>query len=392
MDENKDFYLTLLSNSSFKDYPDNKTNSFKVHLSKELRFSDNGWKVALTDFIYPHTMYNVSENSNTIILTYIHHVVNEQKTKNIRMVKTFKMKIPPCFCNTLEDLLKVINHNWNQNFGGSLFSETLTSTQHVTTDLETISQLVTRFKEAQKPPPPPPSTAASSSKSKPAQNTPSKPKPTSANRPKLSMLEELLSTVQFLSVSPSTANALIGNFSPSSTRLVRETPNSSEPSTSERKNPSLQVEKYLSYECSQFEVEFSEKAEDVYIVTMEGRLALQCGFTPEDNILDYFRSPLPGCVNLGIPTELFCYVDIIEPQLISDTRSQVIKIVKTIDGNTKFGGTIHREILNRNYLQLCKNRFQVLQCELRDTTGALLNFAFGSALLQLHFRHFSTHE
>lgn len=392
--DGKDFYLSLLSNASSKDYPENKANSFKVNLSQQLRFDGDGWRVALTDFIYPHTLYNVTDKSNTISLTYIQHVVNEQKKENLKMVKTFKMKIPLCFCNTLEDLLKVINHNWNQNFGGTLFSETLTSTQHVTLFPDTISQLAVRFKQTQKPPTP----AASSSKSKPPQNTAANPKPTFGHQPKPSILEELLATVQFLSVTSSTANVMVGNFSPSSTRIPRETSDnsgsstSSSSSSSEQMNPTLQINKYLSYECSQFVVDFNEKADDVYIATMEGRLALQCGFTPEHNILDYFRSPLPGGANLGIPSELFCYVDIIEPQLISDTCSQVIKIVKTIDAKTKFGDTIHREISNRNYVKLSKNRFQVVECELRDTTGELLNFAYGSSLLQLHFKRFSTRD
>lgn len=61
-----DFYLTLMSNSSYQWFPENKTSTFTVKLPQQLRL-DKSYEVALCEITYPMTIENVTEDNNGII-------------------------------------------------------------------------------------------------------------------------------------------------------------------------------------------------------------------------------------------------------------------------------------------------------------------------------------
>lgn len=63
----KNFYMTLLSNSSMAYYPENKTSSFTVQLPRYMCL-DGDWEVALVEIHYPYTFSNVEEGHNEIQL------------------------------------------------------------------------------------------------------------------------------------------------------------------------------------------------------------------------------------------------------------------------------------------------------------------------------------
>lgn len=133
-------------------------------------------------------------------------------------------------------------------------------------------------------------------------------------------------------------------------------------------------------------VEFVDAKPD-FKIHLEGRLSLQLGFTPDENISGLKKSNFPVNIDAGIPSETLIYVDLIQPQIISDTCTQLLKMVKTIDKNTSFGETITREVFNRCYLSVNKRVFQDISVELLDSSGKLLPFNFGTAILTLHFQN-----
>lgn len=125
-------------------------------------------------------------------------------------------------------------------------------------------------------------------------------------------------------------------------------------------------------------------------IEFEGRLALQLGFIPRVTMKLGQIAPERPYVILGIPPEIFVYICVVEPQIISDSSSQVVRIVKIHDDEkTPVGGIIVREFVHRNYLSLVKNRFQTIHVELRDTTGKLIPFQFGTSSATLHFKRSS---
>jgi hypothetical protein len=70
MSEKSDFYLTLMSNSSFKDYPENKTSSYSVNLPKHVTL-DGSWSCCIAELTYPLTFENVTPNNNSFVIQHV---------------------------------------------------------------------------------------------------------------------------------------------------------------------------------------------------------------------------------------------------------------------------------------------------------------------------------
>lgn len=54
------FYLTLPSNSSMREFPDNKLCTYVTRLAKNVDL-DGRWEVGLVEIQYPNTWHNVKE-------------------------------------------------------------------------------------------------------------------------------------------------------------------------------------------------------------------------------------------------------------------------------------------------------------------------------------------
>ena len=63
---NKQFYLTLPSDSSLDIYGDNKISSFCVSLSNPLELDSNLWEVGIVELIYPNLFVNIRQGRNSI--------------------------------------------------------------------------------------------------------------------------------------------------------------------------------------------------------------------------------------------------------------------------------------------------------------------------------------
>jgi hypothetical protein len=157
------------------------------------------------------------------------------------------------------------------------------------------------------------------------------------------------------------------------------------------------VEKLISLDSTKVD-DFIHKLK----LKFHGRLATQFGFSESENILKFEESPNYCSINLGISPEIFVYIDIIEPQLISHEKVKIIKIIKTFEKSVSslstqnqfasgFGESVSHEILHPNYIPLEKNHFRKVEIELRDRAGALIRFSASSlVMLNLHFkRNFS---
>ena len=60
----KDFYLTLMSDSSLNTFPNNTQSSFTIRLDQPINIEKENWEVALVEFITPSRVNNISENNN----------------------------------------------------------------------------------------------------------------------------------------------------------------------------------------------------------------------------------------------------------------------------------------------------------------------------------------
>lgn len=105
MGERSSFYLTLSSDSSLRDYPDNRTSTFTVSLPKTISLQGE-WEMALSEFHYPHTIQNVTKDNNKFIYQY------KKMTHNDSAFRIFNVsvEIPIGHYRTVDDVIKVLNY------------------------------------------------------------------------------------------------------------------------------------------------------------------------------------------------------------------------------------------------------------------------------------------
>lgn len=113
----RDFYMTLLSNSSMVQYPSNKTSSFTVHLPRYMSL-DSHWEVGLAEILYPYTFANVTAGQSEIQLETIEITDDFIKwyttNSNLEVVPPFehvksKHNIIQGFYENVEEIISSVN-------------------------------------------------------------------------------------------------------------------------------------------------------------------------------------------------------------------------------------------------------------------------------------------
>lgn len=115
--------MTLLSNSSMKYYPENKTSTFTVQLPRYM-YLDGNWEVAMTEIQYPYTFMNVEDGENEIQLeTYeitdelIKWRLNKSHDKGPAPLKSLifiNTSILPGYYADIKDVIAAINSEINK--------------------------------------------------------------------------------------------------------------------------------------------------------------------------------------------------------------------------------------------------------------------------------------
>ena len=67
----KDFYITLLSDSSMNMFPSNKQSEFTVRLDHPIKIDVKSWEVALVEIATPSEVLNITEENNYFFLTFL---------------------------------------------------------------------------------------------------------------------------------------------------------------------------------------------------------------------------------------------------------------------------------------------------------------------------------
>ena len=67
----KDFYVTLLSDSSLNTFQKNTQSNFTVKLDHPIQIDKEIWEVALTEIILPSDVKNITEENNYFILRFL---------------------------------------------------------------------------------------------------------------------------------------------------------------------------------------------------------------------------------------------------------------------------------------------------------------------------------
>lgn len=326
-----EFFVTLLSNSSIKYHPDNKTSSFSVHLAKEINL-EGKWSAALTEVSYPNLFDDVSPGNSRMIV----RVKALFDGAGLVTFKEQKIDIDVDRYRDIHELVNKVNSAFFNIYQMNLFKveedgKPLTSFQKKTAKGEVkVDKLLT----------------------------------VNAN------LKDMLIDYYKDGLEASLDANLHGNMDNTIESVDTKT------ATKEDEMMKYGIES----------VDMKATVGESVCVYVEGRLAMQLGFPADADLIQYQHGTHRPNIETGTPLETFIYVDIVEPQIIADASSQVMRITKTLDGKTPVGGLITHEFLHRNYMSLIKNRFQSIQVELRDATGKFMPFQFGTSSATLHFK------
>lgn len=93
----------------------------------------------------------------------------------------------------------------------------------------------------------------------------------------------------------------------------------------------------------------------------------------------------PFDLRAGIDS-LYIYCDIILPQLVGNTREQLLRIV-AVTG--EFGEIIDSVFVSPHYVPVLKKQFSTVDISIKTDRNRPIAFQFGKTIVKLHFRKVS---
>lgn len=117
-------------------------------------------------------------------------------------------------------------------------------------------------------------------------------------------------------------------------------------------------------------------------------LALQLGFDPEETDLNsYKRSIRPANVRSTIPSHMYVYCDLVEPQLVGDAAAPLLRIVNIDTSRYTYGANRIVHFTDPHYVPVSRSTFESVEIDLRDGAGRNLPFQSGTTCMKLHLRN-----
>jgi len=144
----------------------------------------------------------------------------------------------------------------------------------------------------------------------------------------------------------------------------------------------------FSYEGSsrRVKVKFTGGAYANIRINLSPKLRAILGFEPEgEEYLGEGLAPYPVNLNANIPTQLFVYCDVLEPQLVGDSMERVLRTVGVQDV-TKFGSLFVKTYDNPEYVPIQKTHFQTTEISIRTYEDVRVPFQSGPSLVKVHVR------
>ncbi len=80
----------------------------------------------------------------------------------------------------------------------------------------------------------------------------------------------------------------------------------------------------------------------------------------------------------GIPDKMLIYCDIIEPQIIGDKWAKVLRSI-SVEPESTFAKPCSVDFTQLQYVPLQTKHFESISVDIRDTSGNLLPFRYGTS-------------
>ena len=90
-----------------------------------------------------------------------------------------------------------------------------------------------------------------------------------------------------------------------------------------------------------------------------------------------------------IPSHMYVYTDIVEPQPVGDTLAPLLRIINVGKHGKMPGAQISYTFIHPHYIPLMKREFNRIEVDIRDDLGENVPFASGQLNVKLHFRKVS---
>lgn len=103
-------------------------------------------------------------------------------------------------------------------------------------------------------------------------------------------------------------------------------------------------------------------------------------------IKDFVEGVNASNIEACIPTQMYVYTDIVEPQHVGDVLAPLLRIVNIDNTQYVFGNQIANIFTHPHYIPLLRKEFQQVEIDIRDDLGYYLPFMQGSLNVKLHFR------
>lgn len=126
--------------------------------------------------------------------------------------------------------------------------------------------------------------------------------------------------------------------------------------------------------------------ESIKSLTLSPKLSLQLGFEPNINLRDKNMGKCPANLHLGLPSQLFVYSDIVEPQIVGDVMTPLLRIIPLDPSKYIYGANKMHVFSPPHYISVMRREFDTIEIDIRTSTGQKIPFQFGTVCLKLHFK------
>lgn len=121
-------------------------------------------------------------------------------------------------------------------------------------------------------------------------------------------------------------------------------------------------------------------------LTLSHKLCIQLGFEPNKNLVEKTFGKRPANLHLGLPSQLFVYCDIVEPQIVGDVMTSLLRIIPLDSSKYIYGANKMHVFSPPHYISVMRREFDTIEIDIRSSTGQKIPFQFGTVCIKLHFR------
>lgn len=151
-------------------------------------------------------------------------------------------------------------------------------------------------------------------------------------------------------------------------------------------NPLLKNELKMRYDDISKLVTATSQSTDLISLIVSPQLSLQLGFEPRMNLILKTVGKYPINLYLGLPSQLFIYSDIIQPQIVGDVMTSLIRIIPLDPTKYIYGAYKMHAFSPAHYLPVMRREFDTIEIDIRTSIGNRVPFQFGTSCVKLHFR------